>query len=230
MNRNKGLVVILSHADTEDKIEILIESINSIKKQNYDILISSHINIPDYINDMVDYFIYDKENELIMYDEYTSKPNIVFVWMKALGYEQHYPIKFNHAYAVLELIKNASFFAESKGYENVHFINYDYVINDENVLLVNNTLLIENDIISYDWNNYGAVNSEHISSGFFSVKNNKFLNLIRNIKTKDDYCNYGSPIFEDFLYDYVTKYSDMRIFKLPISTLFDNIVSNSSLI
>ena len=232
MNRNKGLVVILSHADTEDKIEILIESINSIKKQNYDILISSHINIPDYINDMVDYFIYDKENELIMYDEYTSKPNVVFVWMKALGYEQHYPIKFNHAYAVLELIKNASFFAESKGYENVHFINYDYVINDENVLLANNTLLIENDIISYDWNNYGAVNSEHISSGFFSVKNNKFLNLIRNIKTKDDYCNYGSPIFEDFLYDYVTKYSDMRIFKLPISTLFDNLppneVSNST--
>ena len=218
MNRNKGLVVILSHADTEDKIEILIESINSIKKQNYDILISSHINIPDYINDMVDYFIYDKENELINDD---ISP--IFIWMKAVGYEHHYPIKNYHAYAVLELIKNASFFAESKGYENVHFINYDYVINDENILLEHNKLLVDNDIISYDWTNYGGLNSKYITSGFFSVRNKNFLNLIKNIKTKEDYHKHSRPIFEEFLYDYVINNSDMKVYHLPVSILFDNL-------
>lgn len=218
MSRNKVLVVILSHADTEDKIEILIESINSIKKQNYDILISSHINIPDYINDMVDYFIYDKENELIN-DDISQ----IFIWMKAVGYEHHYPIKNYHAYAVLELIKNASFFAESKGYENVHFINYDYVINDENILLEHNKLLVDNDIISYDWTNYGGLNSKYITSGFFSVRNKNFLNLIKNIKTKEDYHKHSRPIFEEFLYDYVINNSDMKVYHLPVSILFDNL-------
>ena len=37
MNKDKGLVVVLSHADTIDKIEILNECISSIKKQGYEI-------------------------------------------------------------------------------------------------------------------------------------------------------------------------------------------------
>ena len=148
MNKDKGLVVILSHADTPDKIEILVECISSIKKQEYDILVSSHINIPDHINDMVDYFICDKENELIMYDEYLNTPSVVCVWMSLNGYEQRYPIKFNHAYAVLKLIQNGSVIANLNEYKNVHFLNYDYALNDENILIKHNEILNKYDIVS----------------------------------------------------------------------------------
>ena len=91
---------------TIDKIEILNECISSIRKQGYDILVSTHIEVSKEINDVVDYVVYDKENPLIMYDEYLNNPSVVYVWMSLPGYEQNYPIKFNHAYAVMRLIQN----------------------------------------------------------------------------------------------------------------------------
>jgi hypothetical protein len=223
MNKDKGLVVILSHADTIDKNEVLVESILAIKNQNYDILISSHIDVSKEITEMVEYVVYDKENPLIMYDEYQNNPSIVFVWMTVPGYEQSYPIKFNHAYAVMKLIKNGSAIAEINGYKDVHFVNYDYVLNDENILIKNTELLKENDIVSYDWVNYGATHQYHISSGFFSVNNNSFYNLIKGIKNKEDYCKYGSPVFEEFLYDYVKNHSSLKVYNIPVSELFDNL-------
>lgn len=223
MNKDKGLVVVLSHADTIDKKDILIECISTIKRQGYDVLVSSHIEVSKEINDMVEYVVYDKENPLIMYDEYLNNPSVVYVWMSLPGYEQNYPIKFNHAYAVLKLIQNGSAIAEINGYKNVHFVNYDYVLNDENILIKHNELLNDNDIVSYDWLNYGSSHSKNISSGFFSVNNNTFFNLIKNIKTKEDYCKYGSPVFEEFLYDYVNNHSTLKTFNISISELFDNL-------
>lgn len=224
MNKDKGLVVILSHADTIDKNEVLLESILAIKNQKYDILISSHIDVSKEITEMVEYVVYDKENPLIMYDEYQNNPSIVFVWMTVPGYEQSYPIKFNHAYAVMKLIKNGSAIAEINGYKDVHFVNYDYVLNDENILIKNTELLKENDIVSYDWSGgYGASHDNNISSGFFSVNNNSFYNLIKGIKNKEDYCKYGSPVFEEFLYDYVKNHSSLKVYNIPVSELFDNL-------
>ena len=223
MNKDKGLVVVLSHADTIDKIEVLTECILSVKKQNYDILVSSHIEVSKEINDMVDYVVYDKENPLIMYDEYLNNPSVVYVWMSLPGYEQNYPIKFNHAYAVMKLIQNGSAIAEINGYKNVYFVNYDYVLNDENILIRHSDLLKENDIVSYDWMGYGSTHTNNISSGFFSVNNSSFYDLIKNIKSKEDYCRYGSPVFEEFLYNYVNNYSSLKTVNISISELLDNL-------
>lgn len=223
MNKDKGLVVVLSHADTIDKIEILNECISSIRKQGYDILVSTHIEVSKEINDVVDYVVYDKENPLIMYDEYLNNPSVVYVWMSLPGYEQNYPIKFNHAYAVMRLIQNASAIADVNGYENVYFVNYDYVLNDENILIRHSDLLKDNDIVSYNWLDYGSNHTNNISSGFFSVKNTPFYNLIKNIKSKEDYCKYGSPVFEEFLYEYVNNYSTLKTVNISISELLDNL-------
>jgi len=223
MNKERGLVVVLSHADTIDKIEILNECISSIRKQGYDILVSTHIEVSKEINDVVDYVVYDKENPLIMYDEYLNNPSVVYVWMSLPGYEQNYPIKFNHAYAVMRLIQNASAIADVNGYENVYFVNYDYVLNDENILIRHSDLLKDNDIVSYNWLDYGSNHTNNISSGFFSVKNTPFYNLIKNIKSKEDYCKYGSPVFEEFLYEYVNNYSTLKTVNISISELLDNL-------
>lgn len=223
MNKDKGLVVVLSHADTIDKIEILNECISSIRKQGYDILVSTHIEVSKEINDVVDYVVYDKENPLIMYDEYLNNPSVVYIWMSLPGYYQNYPIKFNHAYAVMRLIQNASAIADVNGYENVYFVNYDYVLNDENILIRHSDLLKDNDIVSYNWLDYGTNHTNNISSGFFSVKNTPFYNLIKNINSKEDYCKYGSPVFEEFLYEYVNNYSTLKTVNISASELFDNL-------
>lgn len=230
MEKNKSAVVILSHADTEDKIEILDECVNELKSQGYPIIISSHINVPNYLYDKVDYVIYDKENPLIRYDEYNSSYSVVFFWSKHDGYEQSYPIEFNHAYAVLKLIKNGCSVGQVNGYEYTHFVNYDYVLKEDRILKQHSELLESCDIVSYDWNGSGAQNSNQISSGFFSVRNDSFLNLIKDIKSKEDYCIYGNPVFEEFLYNFIG--DKLSVKTIPINDIItdENKIATKSIL
>ena len=75
-----NLIIILSHCDSREKREILIDNIKKLKTQNFDILLLSHIPIPPSIQQIVEYFIYDKSNPIINWPD----RGMVF-WKKILG-------------------------------------------------------------------------------------------------------------------------------------------------
>jgi len=133
MDKSNELVVVLSHADTRDKKDILSRCINEIKKQGFKILISSHIDIEKETLDDVEYFVLDRENPLILHDEFPGLPH-VHIWYANHQYEQSFALEFNHSFAVLRLIKNGIAFALFNGYSKVHFVNYDYVLYDASIL------------------------------------------------------------------------------------------------
>jgi hypothetical protein len=215
----KDLTVILSHADTEDKIVLLEESIDNLILQNKKILVSSHIDIPKYLYDKVNYVIYDKENPLIRYDEYQSQFNIVHVWTSFAGYYQSFPIEFNHAFAVHKLILNSCAIAQLNRYDVIHFINYDYVIKDPKVLEHHNSMLNFYDVITYDWYGQGATHRENVSSSFFSVKTDEFYSKILNTRTKKEYCSNGNPIYEEFLFSIC---KELNLYYIPITDIKEN--------
>lgn len=223
------IAVILSHANTEDKIFLLEETIEHLVKQNKKIIVSSHIDIPNHLYEKVDYVIYDKENPLIRYDEYENQFNIVYVWTSFPQYHQDFPIEFNHAFAVHKLILNACSLAQLNGYDVIHFVNYDYVIKDPNVLAHHNQMLNFYDVYSYDWTGYGANHKENISSAFFSVKIDKFLQKIMTVRSKQDYCQNGNPIYEDFLFSIC---KDLKIYSQSISEIMknDNVIAAKSIL
>jgi hypothetical protein len=223
----KDLVVILSHADTDDKVSLLEECIENLIIQNKKILISSHIDVPKHLYDKVDYVIYDKENPVIYNNEYKNSYHVVSVWLEYPQYKQTFPIEFNHAFAVHKLILNGCSLAELNGFDSIHFINYDYVIKDPEVLIRHNQFLKDYDIVSYDWINHGSAHSENISSAFFSVKINNFFDVIKKIITKDDYCNFGNPIYEEFLWNIC---KELNIKSIPVSDILDkNIIAAKSI-
>jgi hypothetical protein len=225
----KDLAVILSHADTEDKIALLEDSIDNLILQNKKILVSTHIDIPKYLYDKVDYVFYDKENPLIRYDEYQSQFNIVYVWASFAGYYQSFPIEFNHAFAVHKLILNACAIAQLHEFDVIHFINYDYVIKDPQVLAFHNFMLNSHDIITYDWYGQGATHRENISSSFFSVKTDVFYKTILTSRTKEEYCSNGNPIYEEFLFSIC---KELKLHYIPITDLRknNNIIAAKSVI
>ena len=142
------VVIILSHADTTDKLEVLNQCVNAVKNQGYDVILSSHIKVPDIYYELVDFVIYDKDNPIIFYSEFPGAATI-FVWSQTEQYSQVYPFEFNHAYAVLKLIKNGIGVAYANGYEKAHFVNYDYVINNKELLERHSSSLDNNDLYSY---------------------------------------------------------------------------------
>ena len=164
----KELVVILSHADTTDKVDVLKECLHEIKKQNYPVLISSHIEIPDEIKSEIDYFVYDKENPLIYHWEYPNLSHI-YIWQTYPGYSQTYAVEYNHSYAVLRLIKNALGIAFANGYDKVHFVNYDYILYDASILQNHSNKLNDFDLFSYYYDKFEE-SREHINTGLFSSR------------------------------------------------------------
>ena len=66
---NKNLVVILSHCNDEEKLKVLEDNIKKLKLEGFDILLTTHIPLPQNTQSQVEYLIYDKSNPLIYWPE-----------------------------------------------------------------------------------------------------------------------------------------------------------------
>ena len=194
----KELVAILSHADTSDKLDILRQCLSEMKKQGYPILLSSHIEIPDDIKNELDYFVYDKENPLILNREFPNMAH-VHIWQNYPGYSQNFSLDYNHSYAVLKLIKNALAIAHINGYDKLHFVNYDYVLYDDYILKNHSISLDRVDLFSYYYEKF-ETNREHINTGLFSVRVNPYVELFKNVNSKEDFLSSNQAVFEKYVY------------------------------
>lgn len=122
-NKNK-CVIIISHCDTDEKKEILIENIEKLYKlENFDIILTSHIPLPEYILKMVDYFIYDKSNPILTWPE----RSMVF-WLIKDQYLLSCYLD-DYGWTPFNLIKKGGEFAQVNNYDDYYFMNYDLDIN-----------------------------------------------------------------------------------------------------
>ena len=85
-------ILILSYANSDEKINILKECISESKKTGHKIILSSGIEVPESVYSEVDYLIYDKENPVITGDELSKIGGAIFYWMKYPAIENHHCI------------------------------------------------------------------------------------------------------------------------------------------
>lgn len=210
MDKN-DIVIVTSHADNIEKLYLLKKSISELVKQKRTILLSSHISVPDEILNMVDYFIYDKDNDLISPAE---QPPIIY-WINFDVYEQTYVFNTTHIYAALKLLINALSFAQSNGFKNGHVVVYDNILTDRTVIDNNIELLKENDLVLYK-------EKGEYKSNLFSFRCSEFYNSIKHLDTKQKYLDTDSRTFENLLSQLHT---DLKTHFIDLDTIkSDNII------
>jgi autotransporter strand-loop-strand O-heptosyltransferase len=64
MHKSKIIFTVDCHPSSEERLETLRESIKQVKKLGYDILVTSHLPLPQPVIGEVDYYIYDKRDIL----------------------------------------------------------------------------------------------------------------------------------------------------------------------
>jgi len=221
----KDAVVVMSHADDDDKLDLLEKCILANKRNGYTVILSSHIDIPQHISSLVDYIIIDRDNPIITLKEsreYTS--DTIFSFWSFKDFDVTQPFKFNHSYAALKLLKNGGILAELNGFEKVHFVNYDYIIND-NILENNSSLLNSNDVISYNWNTYN--DKLALNTGFFSVNVSIFNNIVKDLNSKRNYFKYpGSVTLENVIGSAVLE-NDIKYHLIDIDSIKDSNIINA---
>ena len=188
-------VVILSYANTPDRLDILRECINSVKSQGYSVILSSSYQVPDEIQILCDYTIFDKENPVITGSELEKIGGAIFFWLSFPYFENQHCVDMNHSYAVLKLMKNAAAIAKINRITKLHYLNYDYIIQDIKLLPKQSSSLDSNDLFYY----YYTQNENYMNTGIFSVKTQQMLESFAHINSKSDYCDQGLPILEEFM-------------------------------
>jgi len=121
-----NLIAILCHCNTPQKEHLLKHNINVLKEQEFDVLVVSHIPVSSEIQDMVDYFIYDKSNPLITYPD----RGMVY-WQYRRVNEQEIKMQNimpDYGWTAFNQILNVSRFALPLDYTHYTFLNYDALI------------------------------------------------------------------------------------------------------
>ena len=68
--KNKDLILITSYTPDSIRKNLLLDSLKSIDKNKFDIMVSSHSSISEEALEYCNYFIYDKKNTLLFDLEY----------------------------------------------------------------------------------------------------------------------------------------------------------------
>ena len=172
----KELILITSHAPSNEKQELLRNLVNDTKDKGYDVMVSTHVFVPKDIVDSVDFIIYEKENRLLTDLKHKKVMNFWSV-DGTLKVNTTETFKFNHAFAMIKLLVNGLSYAKQLGYEKVHFFEYDTKINSFVEIETNSKLLDEYNTIYYvppglPWPSAPiSLNLNKVSNSWFNISN-----------------------------------------------------------
>ena len=197
LNNMKELILIGAYCPDEERETLLNNCVNSLQKcrNEYDILICGHTEIPSYISKKVDYVFYDKNNDLITDLKYLNQPwfspvNGMTILSTYIGQNSTY-------LAVYRLVIAGLGFAKMFKYKKVHYVEYDTIMNDLSELYDNSKLLDKYDNIviqkeqrDYEENiawpmgNFMSFKVDSINELFTSYDKEKLLEILFNSPSK----------------------------------------------
>ena len=121
----KELVAICGYTDNLEKSNLLASNLAILKEAGYETLLVNHYPVDPIFYKDFDYYLYDKDNELIDDDriKFFFRSNIEWAefWTKN-------DIKNWHAYAALRLFFGAMKFAKGFEYDVLHIVEYDTIL------------------------------------------------------------------------------------------------------
>lgn len=206
----KDLIFITAYCPTEKQEEALNRCVDSVSKLGFHILLISHSHIPTYIQKKCNYYFYDYNNDVS--DDYNLMGHYTFNFSNKKINSRFFIKKF-YGFAIYRMFSIASQIAINFGYDNLHHIEYDCELLDENLIHENSKYLKEYDsVICTDTGDesgwlYGAFKSFKVSS-----LPNKFKNYdrdfieseMKNITpthleylTKKLFIDSGKPLFKN---------------------------------
>jgi len=206
----KDLIFVTAYCKTEDQEKALEKCIDSVIKSDAHIALISHSHIPIHIQKKCNYYFYDHLNDIS--DDYRLLALKYFIFdnkiIQSIFFEKYF-----YGFAIYRMFSIASQIAINFGYKNIHHIEYDCELIDENLIKEHSNLLESYDSIIYTNNGkedgllHGPFKSFKVSSlpDSFKNYNREFIEheIIKDnpaaleFLTKKIFINSGNPLFKD---------------------------------
>ena len=163
----ENLILVTAYCETEKQEQALNRCIDSVSKLGFHILLISHSHIPTYIQKKCNYYFYDYNNDVS--DDYNLLGHFTFNFDNKKINSRFFIKKF-YGFAIYRMFSIASQIAINFGYTNLHHVEYDCELLDENLIYENSKYLKEYDSVictdtgdEYGWL-YGSFKSFRVSS------------------------------------------------------------------
>jgi hypothetical protein len=202
------IVLISSYCDTKEKIDILINTIKTIKSYNLDVMVNSPLSLPSDVINMCDFYVQTKENPLLYWPQKS-----VMSWVRHTDKDKEIVIKravIDYGWAALYQTKKLSEYALTYDYDRYYHIIYDTEIDDTVV----STFLSDKKCNFYPFH-------EHKVSLHLIALDRENLLKFSNLITFDSYFKFNC-IVENWLYDTLIK-SNMD-YKIELEKIDDLIL------
>ena len=184
------IFVIDCWPNNESKENDLIELIKILKIYNIDILLTGHYPIKPEIQKMVDYYLFDKKNPLLLSHEFNEYQVASGRWSDMGDHRIDNANAFHHDYAIWEAMRNSFNFCKYLGKKKIHFFEYDNLPNQVQYRQAFLERLNGHDAVLYEYSENSTTNSnfsEYCATFIFSVKTDVAIKAIDQIKTKEEY-------------------------------------------
>lgn len=185
----KDLIAVFAHCPDSKRKRVLDNLIEQIQplRENFDILIVSHSDIPTTSLDGVDYFYYDKNNDLIT--DFDLGNNF---WFRTNSFKLNSTIvyPFSTHLAIYNLLYYTLNFAKFKGHKKIHCIEYDINLSSLDLIEKVNNNLDEFDTVMFRredawiYGTYFAFTLNKFPEDYFIYNKNKILDELRNSETR----------------------------------------------
>jgi hypothetical protein len=131
----KEIVILSCWTSTEYREKTLVDLIKQLKKLNKEILIASHYLVPDYIVNMVDYYIYDKTNTIYSMKTLDSYPCDYYFENDYFRLEA---VTISHSAALSRMFNIALNFVKSLNYDYFTIMEADMEFNNHDIQKIDN--------------------------------------------------------------------------------------------
>lgn len=146
MNLKNDVILITSHAPDTSRKLLLEDLIMSIDRSKYDIVVSTNVPLEEKVQSLCDGVVFDNQNVLL-----TDFDKKISLWVSTESFNiNSTDVKgFNHILAAQQLITNGLNWCKNRGYEKLHFLEYDSRIIDFTIFEENNKILNDFTVVWY---------------------------------------------------------------------------------
>jgi hypothetical protein len=170
----KDLIFITAHCPTEEQERALERCIDSVLKCEKHVALISHTHVPIHIQKKCQFYVYDYNNEIS--DDYNLLAYHNFSFDNQKIYSRFFH-KYFYGFAIYRMFSIVSQIAINFGYKNIHQIEYDCELLDNELINEHSKLLEEYDSVIYTDNGkedgflFGSFKSFRVSSLPDKLKN-----------------------------------------------------------
>lgn len=185
---NDEVFVIDCWPDTKEKENTLIELIKRVKIYGAPIILAGHYPINPEIQKLVDYYIYDGNNDILLEKDFNEYGVNSDRWSDMGNNKITNKIKFHHDYAIWLTMKNTFNLAKQLGKKYIHFLEYDNLPDEIQYRQSFMEYIWNYDAVLYEYSK-GSTNEQnpYCATFLFSIRTDIALELVGKINSKEEF-------------------------------------------